>query len=446
MAKKPKGQEVSWIVTLNVYLAGAIFLTTLMFVIWQPRGLSIGWSATAGALLALATGVVHLYDVWTVWKIVWDATFAFLAIIIISKLLDEIGFFEWAALKMGHAAKGNGRLVFLYVVLLGAAVSAFFGNDGAALILTPIVLEKVKLLRFELKSMLPFIFASGFIADTTSLPLVVSNLVNIVSADYFHIGFIHYAVDMAVPDLISLGASVFVLYVFFYKRIPKVYQPTELPQPTTVISHQGLFRASWWLLGCLCLGYILTELLRIPVSVAAGAVGLVFLLLGARTKSVRTMSILKEAPWGIVVFSLGMYLIVYGLQNVGLTAILGQWLAASAERGLYASTLFTGFLTAVLSSVMNNLPSVMIGALAIHSISVPLLIQKAMVYANVVGCDLGPKMTPIGSLATLLWLHILAKRGIRITWGQYFRVGIVLTVPTLFVTLTGLYLWIALLG
>ncbi|MDQ0189561.1 arsenic transporter [Alicyclobacillus cycloheptanicus] len=426
-----------------VFAAAALFIVTLVFVIWQPRGLSIGWSALGGAVLALLFHVVSFQDVLSVTKIVWDATLAFVGIIITSTILDKVGFFEWAALKMARAANGDGRKVFLYVIFLGAVVSALFANDGAALILTPIVLEKVKLLKFDVKKMIPFIMASGFIADTTSLPLVVSNLVNIVSADYFHIGFLTYLAHMIVPDLCSLGASILVLYLFFRKDIPERYHPSDVPDPSSVIVHRGMFQASWVILAILLMGCILTELLHIPVSSVTGVIAVVFLAAGSRTRVIQPWKVVKEAPWAIVVFSIGMYVVVYGLQNAGFTTLLGNVIEGAAQGGLFAGTLAMGFIAAVLSSIMNNMPTVMIDALAIHATHAPSGMQQMFAYANVIGCDLGPKITPIGSLATLLWLHVLGKKGISISWGRYFRTGIVLTLPTLFVTLCGLYVWSA---
>lgn len=426
-------------------LAVIIFIATLTLVIWQPRGLGIGWSASAGALVALLTGVIHPGDIPAVWHIVWNATFTFIAIIITSLLLDEAGFFEWAALHVGRWGNGRGGRLLVMVVLLGALVAAVFANDGAALILTPIVFEMLLALGFSAGATLAFIMAAGFIADTSSLPLIVSNLVNIVSADFFDIGFGAYAQVMVPVNVVSILASLAALYLFFRREIPPRYDLAQLRAPGEAIRDRATFIAGWWVLAFLLAGFFVAEPLGVPVSLISALGAAVLFAIAHRGHHIDTWKVLRGAPWNIVVFSLGMYLVVYGLRNAGLTAEIAHLLTLVADQSLWVITLATGFIAAGLSSVMNNLPTVLVVALSIDESHVTGLAQQAMAYANVIGSDLGPKITPIGSLATLLWLHVLSRKGMKIGWGYYFRVGIVLTVPVLAVTLLALAGWLALL-
>nr|WP_197986472.1 MULTISPECIES: arsenic transporter [unclassified Massilia] len=421
-------------------LALLIFIATLALVIWQPRGLGIGWSASAGAALALATGVIAPADIPVVWGIVWNATGAFVAVIVISLLLDRAGFFEWAALHVARWGNGNGRRLFVLLVLLGAAVAALFANDGAALILTPIVIAMLAALRFPPKATLAFVMAAGFIADTASLPLVVSNLVNIVSADYFGIGFARYAAVMVPVNLVSVAATLAALAWFFRKDIPARYDLAQLRRPQEAIVDRATFVAGWWVLALLLIGFFWLDEIGVPICVVAAGGAAVLLAVAVRGHRIATREVLRGAPWQVVVFSLGMYLVVYGLRNAGLTGLLTALLDRFAGYGVWGAALGTGFVTAILSSIMNNMPTVLVGALAIDATASTGAVREAMVYANVIGADLGPKITPIGSLATLLWLHVLAAKGIRISWTYYFRVGIVLTLPILFLTLCALAL------
>ena len=414
-------------------IASLIFIITLTFVIVQPKNIQIGTSAIFGAFIALIFGVVTFSDVLDVTNIVWDATLAFIGIIILSLVLDEIGFFEWAALKMAKFSNGSGLKMFIYSILLGAFVSALFANDGAALILTPILLAKMRILQLNMKTIVAFLLAGGFISDSASLPFVFSNLTNIVTANYFSIGFAQYFFDMIIPFIVSVIASTIFLWLILRKDIPKTVDITLLKEPKSVIKNMKLFYFSWVFLAFLLCAYFLGDAYDLPISIFALGGATIFLIIATISKSVEPLKIIKEAPWQVVWFSIGLYIVVYGLKNAGLTDYLAIILKDLALRGETIAVLGTGFIAAFLSAIMNNMPTIMIMDIALNDIQ-----NQAMIYANIVGCNLGPKMTPFGSLATLLWLHVLAKKGVKISFIKYSKFGFIITPPVLAIVLLSL--------
>ena len=411
-------------------LAGSIFLITLLLVIWQPRGLQIGTTAVVGAVVAFSLGVVSFSDLFIVWNIVWDATLAFVGIIILSLVLDEIGFFEWCALKMAKLSNGDGRKMFVYSILLGALVSALFANDGAALILTPILLAKMKILKLNAKTILAFLLAGGFISDSASLPFVFSNLTNIVTANYFSIGFVEYLSNMYVPYIVSVAVTIVVLLALLRKDIPKTVDINLLQDASSVLKSQTLFYFSWAFLALLLAGYFIGDAYNIPISVFALGGGVIFLIIATLFQTVEPIKIVKNAPWQVVWFSLGLYIVVYGLKNAGLTEHLTIFLNYLNGQGNLIAVVGTGFTSAILSAFMNNMPTIMVMDIALKDIA-----NDAMIYANIIGCNLGPKMTPFGSLATLLWLHTLNQKGVKIGFWQYSKFGLIVTPPILLVVL-----------
>ena len=411
-------------------LASLVFLITLIFVIWQPRGLQIGTTTIIGAVVALVLGVVSFSDVLIVTDIVWDATLAFIGIIILSMVLDEIGFFEWCAIKMAKLSGGNGHLMFVYALLLGSFVSALFANDGAALILTPILLAKMRILKLNAKTILAFLLAGGFISDSASLPFIFSNLTNIVTANYFDIGFVEYSLNMMMPYFVSTIISILVLWLFLRKDIPSLVDVSLLKNEDDVLKSKALFRFSWLFLALLLAGYFIGDKYDLPVSVFALGGGLIFLAIATLTKHAHAGVIIKNAPWQVVWFSIGLYIVVYGLKNAGLTDYLALVLKDLATRGDVIAIVGTGFLSAFLSAIMNNMPTIMIMDIALVDVG-----NEALIYANIIGCNLGPKMTPFGSLATLLWLHVLAQKGVKIGFWQYSKFGLLVTPPVLLVVL-----------
>jgi arsenical pump membrane protein len=431
----------------------AVFAVTLFLMIKHPRGLRLGYAAGIGAVASLLLGTVSLGQAAKSFLDIWDAALAFLGIIALSVTLDAMGFFRWAALRVVKLSRGSGLRLYFYIALLTAAVSILFANDSAVLILTPIVLEIVTCLGINKRGKLAYLFTAGLIADTAAMPLITSNPINILSADYFKYSFIDHLIFMGPVAVATLLSSLLLIYLFFRKQIPKTYDiqaADSLTQGKPAIS-SSLLKITLATLVMIDIGYVLTSLGRFPVSlvICSGAVFLVavYWVILKLNSSVNIekkglMGLARDINWDIVLFMLSIFIVVQGLETAGVTNLLASALAATGKLPSALGVFAPSMVITVGASFMNNWPMTILGLLSIHQTAVTGPALTNLVFSNIIGNNLGPHFFPLGSLAILMWLEIMRRKGVNISLKEYLKVGATLSIAQ--VAIASMILWVEL--
>ena len=426
-----------------VAAALAIFAFTLFLMIKRPRGLRLGYAAGIGAAASLLLGVVSLNQAAQSFLDIWDAALAFIGIVALSVTLDAMGFFRWAALHVIKSAGGSGLRLYLYVSLLTAAVSILFANDSAVLILTPIVLEIVLAMGISPDARMTYLFAAGLMADTAAMPLITSNPINIVSADFFKYTFVQHVVFMAPVAAATVASTLLLVYLFFRKKIPRSYDVTLVDQMATKEKpiSRGLLSLVLATLIAIDVGYVLTSLNGVPVSlvICTGAVFLVVVYWATprfdsavNEERLGLKGLARNINWDMVLFMISIFLVVQGLENAGISQLLASaFLKATAlpsVLGVFAPSM----IVTVGASFMNNWPMTILGLISIkQAVAMGGLGASAftgLVFSNVIGNNLGPHFFPFGSLAILMWLECMRKRGVNISLKEYLKVGAALSI------------------
>lgn len=442
-------------------LSVSIFIGTIFLMIKRPRGIKLGLAAGIGALASLVLGTVAFGQALQSFIDIWDAALAFIGIVALSVTLDAMGFFKWAALKVVKLAGGSGIKLYFYVSLLTAAVSILFANDSAVLILTPIVLEIVSQLKIDSNGRLAYLFSAGLIADTAAMPLITSNPVNIVSADFFKYSFIDHLTLMSLVAVATIISSMLLVYFIFRKKIPKTYSKElaeNLAQGTQPIP-RNLLKISLAALVAVDVGYVIASLMRIPVSfvICSGAIFLIavywFALNRGYFKSAQTKgpkSLAKEINWDIVLFMLSIFIVVQGLEHVGLTDFLAQAFLWGGALPSVLSVLVPSLMVTIGASFMNNWPMTILGLFSIRQAAATVALSSqamtGLVFSNIIGNNLGPHFFPLGSLAILMWLETMKRKGVNISLWSYLKVGALLSIVEVVVASVILWVEIAVLG
>lgn len=420
------------------FVAFTLFVLTMLLIYWRPFGLPLWVFSTLGAVGAYCLNVVDLGDIWRVWAMVWDSTLTLVGLILLTLLLDKLGFFNFLSLVMMNLLSAGNAIstlrFYVFIVLFSAILSAVFANDGAILILTPLIFTLLKEdKRKHFKSpLIVFLLLVSFLSDFASNPFVISNLTNIITAQFFNFSPLYFSAMMLLPQIcILLCFGVFWLYL--RRILPRFIEFKSLEQN---ISRFGIV----FCLGLVCLllfGILFSHSLGLPLSSFTLLCAFLAFCYGILIKRVQFVD-LKRAPFGIVLFSLGLFIVVFGFKNGGILQILSDKLPYFIELPQSLQILSMGFASGIGSSVMNNLPMVMLGNLTIADFAPHLDSLESLVMAHLLGCNIGSKLTPIGSLATLLWLESLKIHGIHIGFMRYMAVAFVVTLPVLFFGLCGL--------
>ncbi|EHE1473523.1 arsenic transporter [Campylobacter upsaliensis] len=418
-----------------------IFILTLLCIYIRPFNLPLWVYSSLGAAFCVGFGFVSLSDVAFVWGMVWDSTFSLVGLIIFALSLEKLGFFEVLAHYTLRLSTHRQTLhlqtwkFFVFIGVLASVLATFFSNDGAILILTPLIialLTHIENVKFSRSPLIIFLLFVGFMSDFASNTFIFSNLTNIITADFFTITFIDFALAMALPQLFVILATLVLFWILFTRKLPKTLEfkvhTQALPKPSITLFCFGLTLL-------LLFGIIGGEKFGIALCVFTLGVAFLSTLCGILTHKIALKQMLKLAPLGIVAFSLGLFIVVFGLNNMGLVGLLAEGLKHFDTLPLFAQIFSVGISSSLGSSVINNLPMVMLGDLALKDSS------NALIFAHLLGCNVGAKLTPIGSLATLLWLFSLKRYGISISFLQYMLVALLIVPFVLFFGLLGLWVY-----
>jgi arsenical pump membrane protein len=443
----------------QIVIASLVFISTMLVIFWRPRGMNEAWPASIGAGIIIISGIVSKMDIMDIISKIGGASITIIATIVMAVILESFGFFHWAAAKLARLSKGSGHRLYWYIQLLCFLMTLLFNNDGSILITTPILILILKNIKLKPHQQIPYLLSGALIATASSAPIGVSNIVNLIALKIVDMSLWMHTAMMFVPATLGLLFMSGLMYIVLKNKLPKKIPKTILDiedsffvknfHPLkTKISIETKRKRTQFMMKILLFVFVIRCLLfvasyiNVPMEIVA-VLGSVILLLW-RWYHLRTnpVDVLKKTPWHILIFAFSMYVIIYGLHNVGLTELLVELCEPIVNQGLFQASFIMGGLVSVLSNIFNNHPALMIGTITLTEMGLDPITLKTIYLANIIGSDMGSLLLPIGTLASLIWMSILRRNKIKVTWKDYLSVSLIVIPSTTIVTLTLLFYWV----
>jgi arsenical pump membrane protein len=407
-----------------------IAILTLLGIMIRPFKLNEAIMALGGAVLLLIIGLITPLNTAYTLLSDWNIFFFFLGMMTLSALAETAGLFDWLAAQAARLAGGDSRRLFLNTFLLGSLISMILSNDATALILTPIVYTLVTRLRLPV---LPFLFACTFIADTASFLLPVSNPINIIILTQFRLNLFTFVRLLFLPCLLAIGINIGLFFLLYHKQVQGRFDAKRLPSAAEAIKHPLYFRYTCAILILVVIAYIIASALQFPLSIVAMGGAFLLLIGGLLWKRISFPDLGKQISWSIFVFIAGMFIVVRAIESTGLTTDFGHLLLHLSGNTNFGAVMIGTLGAAVGTNVINNVPMAIVMRSALAGVQhIAPSAHLGFVAATMFGCDLGPNLTTVGSLATVLWLLILRRRNLDVSGLDYFKVGILVAPLMLF--------------
>lgn len=424
----------------RTFLTSFIGVLTLVGIMTRPFRWTEAHIAMSGAGALLVLGLIRPTDAALTLLRDWNTFLFFLGMMGISAMAESSGLFDWLALHAARLAHRSAKRLFLNVFLLGTAITMIFSNDGTALILTPVVYVLVTKLRLPV---LPYMFACTFIADTSSFLLPISNPLNIIVMSHYPLSLPTYLRLLFVPCVVVIAINYGIFFLLYRAQLKGTFQLERLPSADASVKHRAYFRYTLWMLALVAPSYVIASAFQFPLS-AVAIVGAALLVAGALYwKRTTLQEAAKGISWSIFGFIAGMFIVVRAIEDTGLTVKFGNLLLRLSHGTSFGAVMVGTFGSAIGTNLINNVPMAVVMSSSLGSVqhAAP-AIRNGFVAATIFGCDLGPNLTTVGSLATILWLLILRQRDVEVSGLDYFKVGVVVTPLMLFVG--ALVIWLLL--